>query len=195
LLSHITLYNRGLFRLCGATMDSAWWRFNCKLLAPALLLALAGCASTGEQAPPTQLMVHAEAKDNSAFTRKVTLFRTVPVNLVVEQTPLLTGDDLAAATVVDTLGGFAIKLQFNSRGQWLLDHYSSLNLGRRVGIFTVFGEKKEQTARWLAAPVMSSRAADGILLFTPDATREEAERIVAGLQPKTKKAAADGKQP
>ena len=36
-------------------------------------------------------------------------------------------------------------------------------------------------ARWLAAPRISQRIKDGVLVFTPDATREEAERIVRGL--------------
>jgi hypothetical protein len=35
--------------------------------------------------------------------------------------------------------------------------------------------------RWVAAPTMTERIADGRLVFAPDATREEAERIVHGL--------------
>jgi hypothetical protein len=35
--------------------------------------------------------------------------------------------------------------------------------------------------RWLAAPRITGRIADGRLEFTPDATRDEAERIVHGL--------------
>ena len=36
--------------------------------------------------------------------------------------------------------------------------------------------------RWLAAPILQQRIRDGLLVFTPDATREEAERIVRGLK-------------
>ena len=40
--------------------------------------------------------------------------------------------------------------------------------GRRIGIFSQFGD-----ARWLAAPVMNKRIADGVLVF---ARRTRAER-------------------
>ena len=36
--------------------------------------------------------------------------------------------------------------------------------------------------RWLAAPVFTKRITDGVLVFTPDCTREEADRIVKGLK-------------
>jgi hypothetical protein len=35
--------------------------------------------------------------------------------------------------------------------------------------------------RFLGAPLITKRITDGVFVFTPDATREEAERIVAGL--------------
>jgi len=35
--------------------------------------------------------------------------------------------------------------------------------------------------RWLAAPVISRRIPDGVLVFTPDASRAEADDIVLGL--------------
>ncbi len=35
--------------------------------------------------------------------------------------------------------------------------------------------------RWIAAPVIKERLGDGVLVFTPDTTRQEAERIVSGL--------------
>ena len=41
--------------------------------------------------------------------------------------------------------------------------------------------------RWLAAPVISHRISDGVLVFTPDATREEAEEIALGLNNVSKK--------
>jgi hypothetical protein len=41
--------------------------------------------------------------------------------------------------------------------------------------------------RWLAAPVISHRIGDGVLVFTPDATREEAEEIALGLNNVAKK--------
>jgi preprotein translocase subunit SecD len=84
------------------------------------------------------------------------------------------------------MGGFEISLQFNREGTWLLEQYSSANRGRKIAVFCEFGvELKEH--RWLAAPVVSKRISDGLLVFTPDASREEAEEIVRGLNNVAKK--------
>ena len=48
--------------------------------------------------------------------------------------------------------------------------------GRRLVIYCNF-----EDSRWLAAPVIREPIKDGLLTFTPDATREECERIVEGL--------------
>ena len=69
------------------------------------------------------------------------------------------------ASVIDALGSFQIMIQFDRRGTWLLE-YTTAHRGRRIGIFSQFGD-----ARWLAAPVMNKRIADGVLVFTPDASR------------------------
>ena len=36
--------------------------------------------------------------------------------------------------------------------------------------------------RWLAAPLITKRISDGVFIFTPDASKEETERIVNGLK-------------
>ena len=41
--------------------------------------------------------------------------------------------------------------------------------------------------RWLAAPLVQTHITDGLLVFTPDATREEADQIAAGLNTVAKK--------
>jgi hypothetical protein len=53
-------------------------------------------------------------------------------------------------------------------------------VGRRLVIFSEFGKKLSQN-RWLAAPLIQRRIENGLLVFTPDATRAEAEEIAAGL--------------
>jgi len=77
---------------------------------------------------------------------------------------------------VNTVGGFGIRLQFNRHGALVLDTMTTSHRGQRVAIFAHFNE-----ARWLAAPLISRRLVNGEFIFTPDATREEAERIVLGL--------------
>jgi hypothetical protein len=42
-------------------------------------------------------------------------------------------------------------------------------------------------ARWIAAPKMQYRITNGLFVFTPDTTHEEAERIVRGLNNVAKK--------
>ena len=44
---------------------------------------------------------------------------------------------------------------------------------------------------WLAAPLIRRPIADGVLTFTPDASREEAEKIVKGLNNVTEKIKKD----
>jgi len=41
--------------------------------------------------------------------------------------------------------------------------------------------------RWLAVPSITQRINDGVLTFTPDCSREEADELVAGLNVVAKK--------
>jgi len=168
-------------------MDFVSRRFNIYLLAAFSVLLFCGCASSKkkkEKELTTVLRVHVQAKDNTTFTRKITVFESSPVEMTVDKSTLLTDAEVTEARVADALGGFALVIKFDKRGQWLLDEHSSLNIGRSLAIFVQYGEKSEK-ARWLAAPIISHRISDGALVFTPDVTREEAELIVKGLGRKT----------
>ena len=44
--------------------------------------------------------------------------------------------------------------------------------------------------RWLAAPLIGHRNATGVLAFTPDLSREEAQQLVIGLNNNAAKMAA-----
>jgi len=183
------LYIRGLFRLCSATMDFDGKRFNTNLLAALALplaLLLGGCQSTKPKTMPAVFRVHPEAVENTTFTKTVEIFQNKSVKMKIDQSPLLTEADVLRAAVVEALGGFALYVKLNPRGQWLLDKHSSLQRGKRMAIFVEFGEKNGKS-RWIAAPIISHRISDGTLLFTPDATREEAEELVAGLGEKDPK--------
>jgi preprotein translocase subunit SecD len=86
--------------------------------------------------------------------------------------------------VDDPLGGFEFTIQFDRQGTRLLEQYSTASKGKRIAVFSYFGNPKEPgkgEVRWLAAPVVRERITDGIFTFTPDASREEAERIARGL--------------
>jgi preprotein translocase subunit SecD len=104
----------------------------------------------------------------------------------VEKEPFLTEADVAQVKVIDVVGGFALCIRFDHSGTALLEECTTRNLGRRIAVFSQFGEKIKDY-RWLAAPVISHRITDGVLTFTPDATREECDEIALGLNHVAKK--------
>src|SRR6185503_19419730 len=157
-------------------MASRLCRFNAYLVVALLSIGCAGCRSLKKKEAST-FRVHVEvAQDGTDMNAPVPVYRQNPIYVNVENAPFLTEAHISKASVVDALGSFQIMIQFDRRGTWLLEQYSTAHRGRRVAIFSQFGQ-----VRWLAAPVMNKRITDGLLVFTPDATREESERIVLGL--------------
>ena len=94
----------------------------------------------------------------------------------VEKMPFLTKPNVAEAKVVDVRRRVrpAHPVQPCGHGDARAVHRA--NRGRKIAVFTQFGEQLKN-CRWLAAPVISHRISDGVLIFTPDASREEAEDI------------------
>ncbi len=159
--------------------------FNFYLLAMLLAaVALPGCKSFGGKKEASTLRLHLEVtSDGTDKNSPVPIYRESPVQVNVEKESFLNEGSVSKASVVDVMGGFSIFIQFDRRGSWILEQYSVANKGRRVAIFSQFGGQ----ARWLAAPILAKRISDGALVFTPDATREEADRIVRGLNNVAKK--------
>ncbi len=124
-----------------------------------------------------------EDSDNSM---DVPVYRAEPVQIRVQKEPVLTEAHVASARVVDVLGGFDLLVQLNRQGAWLLQQYSATYSGKRYVVFSQFGEKAQEK-RWLAAPRFNHLLSDGILQFTPDSTREEADEIAKGLNNIAKK--------
>lgn len=169
--------------------------FNIYLLA-ALMACCAGCQSnqpvqgdTAKTGKPKKqnklalLTLHLQvAPDGTDRTQPVAIYRKNPVTMTVNRTPFLTQINIAQATVVEDQGVLAIRIQFDRHGTWLLENVTTAYKNGWIGVFANFGEP-----RWLAAPFIDHRITDGVLTFTPDATREEAERIVTGLNNVAKK--------
>ena len=159
--------------------------FNTYLLG-LLIAAAVACETTGEKKTSekrhkgkeaTTLRLHLEVnRDGTDRNGPVPVFRDQPVMVNVNHEAFLNEGDVQEAAVVETRGGYAVMVQFDKHGTLVLNSVSSAFKGSRVAIFSQFGD-----ARWLAAPIINRRITDGILTFTPDATREEAERIVRGL--------------
>jgi len=157
-------------------MKFRWPWFNLYLLAPLAVALGAGC-KTSEPKEESTLRLHLEATPSRFASNLLAVVdRAHPFPVQVEKEPFLYENNVASAKVVDARGGFEIEVQLDQKGSWLLEQYTTANKTRRIVVFSMFGQP-----RWLAAPVITRRISDGNFSFTPDATREEAERIVRGL--------------
>jgi hypothetical protein len=161
-------------------MKSLCGRFNNYLLVAVIGWLAGGCASSGEgkklkEASTLRLFREADS-DGSNRNTAVPIYRAAPVPVVVERAPFLDAGNLIDAAVVDTVGGFAVRLKFDYHGTLALESVTGASKGRRIAVFSQWTE-----GRWLAAPKLTTRISDGVFAFTPDASREEIERIVRGL--------------
>jgi preprotein translocase subunit SecD len=157
-------------------------RFNIYLLASLALLLACGCqtAEGKKKKEATHIELHLETNQDATDRNEgVPIYRDKGAQFYVnvEKEPFLDEGNIEDAKVVDEVGGFAIQLKFTWRGTQLLDGISSGNRGKRIAVYSRFGKDP----RWLGAPIITKRLSNGTFTFTPDATREEADRIVRGL--------------
>ncbi len=174
--------------------------FNIYLLLVSLFLA--GCETTDTNKPKKETTAKAQKKDErkpkkefatvrfhletnldgTSKTKVVPVYRANPVYIAVEELVFLDEGSVDMARVLEWQGTYAIQLKFNPHGSLYLDSLTTSNKGKRLVIYSEFGQSKDVVERrWLAAPVIENRVDTGIITFTPDASREEAERIVNGL--------------
>ncbi len=140
-----------------------------------------GCKTTEErqhakEASTFRLYLEGPREGGSNQRSGVAVYRQSPVYVNVEREPFLNEGDVDSASVVDMPGGYAIQVQFNGHGALVLEGATVAHKGQRLVARSDFGE-----SRWLAAPLITRRISNGLFVFTPDATREESERIVRGL--------------
>jgi ABC-type glycerol-3-phosphate transport system substrate-binding protein len=160
-------------------------RFNL-FLALMTLAALCGCQTNTKNKQVSALRMHIEASSvnndttQSNTAQSVTLLRSNPVLITVNKDPFLTEANIVAAAVIDAHGGFAIQVKFDEMGALTLEQIFASNPGKLYAVFGQWGEKPAD-GRWLAAPLITHRVADGILAFTADMSRAEADRLVTGL--------------
>ena len=151
-----------------------------------------GCKSMGNKEPGENyslIMLYLEQNnDGTKYSRKMAVYRADPFIFYVNSEPFLSTADLEKATLMEARGGFALQLQFNRHGTAVLESFTTSNKGKRMAIFCQFTEP-----RVLAAPMITRRNATGIIRFTPDCSREEAERIVKGLTTAIKKIKGNSK--
>jgi hypothetical protein len=161
--------------------------FNLYLTLAVALAFVTSCATSKKDEHVAALRVHIERPligVGSGQTVKVMRDQPVEVNIAGE--PILTEQDVTAARIIDSPGGFAVELKFDETSSWILEQNTAASPGAHLVIFGQWSDKVSD-GRWLAAPLITHRIADGILTFTPDATREEMEQLILGLNETAKK--------
>jgi preprotein translocase subunit SecD len=160
-------------------------RFNTYLLLLMVLAFFGGCKTDEKDKKIGAIYIHMQAPP-LGNSETVNVLRSTPVMIHITHDPILTEINLLGAKVVNEQGGFAIALQFDEDGSLVLEEYSASNSGRHFAIYGQWGDLKTD-GRWLAAPAITHRINDGVLTFTPDCSREEANQLVAGLNVVAKK--------
>lgn len=161
-------------------------RFN--LILASILLFGAACKTTEEKKRDKEaafLRFHLETNpDGTRHNFPAIVYRAHPIRIQIERDAALDEGFMDKAEVVsaDEFGNYAIKITFDDTGKQRLDYVTSSHKGRHLVAFCRWTE-----SRFLAAPLINKRITDGVLVFTPDATREESERIVTGLNNVIKK--------
>jgi hypothetical protein len=166
--------------------------FNLYLVAAFGLFLISGCKTADKHDEKKQdkkilstLRLHLEAhSDPMGRTETAEVYRANPIQFTIDKEPFLSEAQVKEAKVVDVTGGFALQVKFDRQGSWLLEQYTSANRTKHILVMSQFvepGEEKINKGRWLAAPQIKNHIVDGVLVFTPDASREEAERIALGL--------------
>jgi hypothetical protein len=152
--------------------------FNGFLVLLAVAMA-AGCGTSEERKKKNELSnirVHVESDTRTDQSSAISVIRSSPTRLNIEREPLLDEHNVVGATLEEQPGGFAVRVKLDRQGTWILERTTVVNRGKHLAIHAHFGED-----RWLAAPLITAKNSTGSLTFTPDATREEAERFVRGL--------------
>ena len=142
---------------------------------------LCGCQTDKKSKALAAIRIHIEVTVPTATSQSVSVLRSTPVLVTILKEPVLTEANVLAARLIETPGGYAVQLKFDDdTGSWILQQYSAANPGKHFVIFGQWGDKPTD-GRWLAAPLITHRIPDGMLTFTPDASRQEAEQLVNGL--------------
>jgi hypothetical protein len=144
-----------------------------------LLALLTGCGTPEERKRRGELStmrIHVETDSVADQSAAVSIIRSAPITINIERDPLLDENNVVAALLVDEAGSYSVEVQFDRQGSWLLERATVIGRGRHLAIFAQFGDN-----RWLGAPLIKGKNSSGRLRFTPDATREEADRFVRGL--------------
>jgi hypothetical protein len=191
LFAHITDFTLPTCFGCLATMKFRAVRFNTYYylwLLLSLTLGIGCHTDAGQKKAPKKgfsvLRLHIETNlDGTDKNGPVMVGRQTPFSLTVNKLPFIEETHLGKVSLVDdATGGFALRVQLNRQGTWLLEQYTVANKGRRIAVFAEL-----EDFHWIAAWLITQRISDGVFTFSPDITRDDAEKLVLGLNKKIKK--------
>jgi preprotein translocase subunit SecD len=174
----ITLFKR-------RNMKTRFHWFNIYLLVATIFLVV-GCATSEQSKQKKELStirLHLESNPASGARSGGVPVTRQRIMTNVDSEPFLTEGDIVDAQLMEDGGGFNIAVFFDQHGALLLDMTTSSNKGKRIAVLTQYPVPKHpQFSRWVAAPLITKRISNGSFTFSPDVSREEAERIVRGLK-------------
>src|ERR1041384_2761328 len=168
-------------------MTIRWPRFNIYFVLALALALSCGCRSSEgkRKRALSTLALHLEANpDATKRSEVVTVHRDPLIRFNIESAPFVDEGMIKEARIIDAVGGFALSVQFDRLGTRQLEQHNDANRGGHVAIFSRWVEPPDQKlnkGRWIAAPKITKLIKDGLFVFTPDVTREEAEQIATGL--------------
>src|SRR5262245_57013374 len=117
-----------------------WKRFNIYLPICLAGCLIAGCATTEEKKREKQMgriQLYTESNpDTMGRTKEVQVYREHPVTFVVARDPFLSEANVKHAEIVDAVGGFAIRIEFDKEGTWLFEEYTAASRGKHIVVFT-----------------------------------------------------------
>jgi len=113
---------------------------------------------------------------------KATVGRTDPVEMTVQREAVLDERDVKRATLVEQRDqSFSIAVEFVERGSMVLHMNSVAAKGQRLVIAARWSDGTNVFNRWIAAPLQRRALDQGVIVFTPDMSREESVVFVRGL--------------
>jgi hypothetical protein len=155
-------------------------RFNVFFALTAVVALLGGCQTVNEPKDLGALRIHIETNPGPVGTSQgISVLRASPVAVRISTVPIMTEANIIAAKIIESPGGFAMEVHFDEISTSLLEQYTAANPGRHLAIYGHWGDTSAD-GRWLAAPLIH-RIGNGVLSFTPDCSREEADHLVLGL--------------
>jgi len=170
-------------------MKSYVCRFNIYLLAPILLVAVAGCSTSKSRFSKEEqstVRLYLEGSRTDVASTGTVLVGRERYPMIIERDPFLKEDDLRKVIMINDPGpngGCSIELIFNEHGTLLLDMLTTANKGRHIVVFSQFphpGTKEQKAAK---KPKKSSSDDDdnnGIEDLKPTIPQDAPETEIAG---------------